>query len=67
MRHKWEFGPPEDTRKKACDRCGLMDATVTIRTGCDQCGPVPLCQDCHEVHEGEIQIEKQGAVAEYDG
>lgn len=39
-----------DPRKKACDRCGLMDATVKERNDCDLCGPTLLCNDCHEIH-----------------
>jgi hypothetical protein len=47
---KLEFGPPEDTRKKACQRCGLMDASVSV----SQASGDLLCDDHLEIEAQEI-------------
>lgn len=44
---------------QTCDRCGTAGPDVVERTGCLTCGPVPLCGECHEVHEGERAVEAQ--------
>ena len=33
-----------------CDRCGILDDTVSIRDFCSACGPVPLCSYCFNEH-----------------
>lgn len=42
-----------------CDRCGAEGLDVVMRTDCADCGPVPLCDECERVHEGEKFIEDQ--------
>lgn len=42
-----------------CDRCNFDDGSVVVRTNCEICGPTPLCDECHKIHLGEIQIEQQ--------
>jgi hypothetical protein len=39
-----------------CDRCGGEDGVAMFRD-CLQCGPVPLCKACTELHEQEIVSE----------
>ena len=61
-RYQLTFGPPIDTRKVPCDRCGLMDASVK-RWGNQlpcTCGNVPLCEDCFNIHADEIAREVIG-------
>jgi len=37
----------------------MDDGTVQVREDCAECGPTPLCDECHKVHEGEREIERQ--------
>ena len=40
-----------------CDRCGIIHG-VEMLNDCPECGPVPLCYECLEVHRGEVEYEK---------
>lgn len=45
----------EQTVAVDCDRCGTTEvhALVRVRHTCPDCGPRPLCLDCHRGHEAE--------------
>jgi len=49
-RYQLTFGPPIDTRKVPCDRCGLMDASVTR----SQASGLLLCSDDLQLELDEI-------------
>lgn len=42
-------------KSKSCDRCGIIDATVSLFDECLECGEIDLCQDCKELHLEEIK------------
>jgi hypothetical protein len=37
-----------------CDRCSVVDKSVTMVDFCEICGPVPLCADCESLHRREL-------------
>lgn len=42
-----------------CDRCnGGPIVGYADETGCDQCGHVPLCEECFGLHRAEVEYEK---------